>query len=335
MAEQYDAFLLVSFGGPEKPEDVMPFLENVVRGKNVPRERLEEVAHHYDMFGGKSPINDQCRKLIEALRAELDTRGPRLPIYWGNRNWHPFLADTLRQMEKAGVRRALAFATSAYGSYSGCRQYLEDIERARADVGSSIVIDKIRAFHDHPGFIEPMAERVADARGLAGEGARVVYTAHSVPTAMAETGPYVEQLEETCRLVSERAGVGDHDLVWQSRSGPPQVPWLEPDILDHLRALREAGTEEVVVVPIGFISDHMEVLYDLDVEAKQLCDEIGLRLHRAATVGAHPRFVSMIRELVRERTDDEPALSIGTLGPAPDRCAPDCCNYVPRRPGRH
>lgn len=332
MTEPYDALLLVSFGGPEKPEDVMPFLENVVRGKNVPRERLEEVAHHYDLFGGQSPINDQCRKLIEAMRQELDAHGPRLPIYWGNRNWDPFLADTLREMEAAGVKRALAFVTSAYGSYSGCRQYLEDIERARAEVGTSVVVDKLRSFHDHPGFVEPMAERVRDARGLAGEGAPVVYTAHSVPLAMADTGPYVGQLEETCRLVSERADVSEWELVWQSRSGPPQVPWLEPDILDHLRTLPGRGVDEVVVVPIGFISDHMEVLYDLDVEAKALCDDIGLRMHRAATVGTHPRFVAMIRELVLERTQGAERRSVGELGPAPDRCAPDCCAYVPRRP---
>lgn len=317
----FDALIVVSFGGPEKPEDVMPFLENVTRGRNVPRERLLEVAEHYQHFGGRSPINDQCRQLITALREELRREGPDLPIFWGNRNWHPFLADAIRDMERAGVRRALAFVTSAYGSYSGCRQYREDIERARAQVGSTIRIEKVRTFHDHPGFVAAMADRVRDALADAAPGTPVAYTAHSVPLAMAEGSPYVRQLQETCGLVSAQAGVREWELVWQSRSGPPQVPWLAPDILDHLRALATRGVGEVAIAPIGFLSDHMEVAYDLDVEAKQVAGELGMRVHRAGTVGTHPRFVRAVRDLIAEHTE----------GRAPGPCAPSCCPQPPRK----
>lgn len=330
MHERFDAVVVVSFGGPEAPDEVMPFLENVTRGRGVPRERLLEVAEHYHHFGGRSPINDQCRALVGALRTELREHGPDLPVFWGNRNWHPFLTDTLREMDAAGIRRALAFVTSAYGSYSGCRQYLEDIERARGQAGTSMRVEKLRTFHDHPGFVEPVAERVREALDRVAPGTRVVYTAHCVPLATAEGSPYVRQLEETCSLVAERAGVAAWELAWQSRSGPPRVPWLEPDVLDRLRALREEGTGEVVVAPIGFVSDHMEVRYDLDVEARRLCDEIGLRMVRAGTVGTHPRFVTMIRELIVERTAGAPRLALGS-GPSPDRCAPDCCAHLPRR----
>ena len=318
--EPFDALLLVSFGGPEKPEDVMPFLEHVTAGRDVPRERLEAVAEHYHHFGGKSPINDQARALIAALRERLARAGPDLPIYWGNRNWHPFLPSAIRDMERAGVRRALAFVTSAYGSYSGCRQYREDIERARAQVGATMRIEKLRSFHDHPGFIEPMAECVQAARDGLSPGSPVVFTAHSVPSSMTASSPYVAQLEETSRLVAERAGVERWQLAWQSRSGPPHVPWLEPDVLDVLRSLHAEGVTEVTVAPVGFISDHMEVIYDLDVEAHGLADELGLRMQRASTVGTHPRFVEMIRELIVERVAGAPEF----------RCAPDCCE-APRR----
>jgi len=340
MADGYDALILLSFGGPERPEDVMPFLETVVRGRPIPRERLLAVAEHYLHFGGVSPINEQNRALIVALRDELAEHGPVLPIYWGNRNWHPFLVDTLREMRRDGVTRALGLFTSAYASYSGCRQYLENIDRARAELGEGAPeVHKLRAFYDHPGFVEPMAERVTDAleRVPAAERdrARLVYTAHSIPLAMARSSRYVAQVEETRRLVSERVGRSSSDLVWQSRSGGPEVPWLEPDVLDHLRALAQEGVRNVVLAPIGFISDHMEVVYDLDTQALALANELGIALVRAGTVGTHPRFVAMLRELVQERVSGGPRLALGRLPMMPDVCAPDCCpGRPPRREGR-
>jgi ferrochelatase len=321
MTSTGDAILLISFGGPDRPEEVMPFLENVLRGRNVPRERMLEVAEHYHHFGGRSPINDQNRALMAALQNALADQSPDLPVYWGNRNWHPLLADTLRQMTADGVRRAFAFVTSAYSSYSGCRQYLEDIARARTAVGSAAPeVLKLRVFYNHPGFIEPMAERVrralervpADRRAAAA----LAFTAHSVPVAMAETSRYVQQVEEACRLVAERVGSPSYRLVYQSRSGSPGQSWLGPDVLEYLRELAAAGApRDVILAPIGFISDHMEVVYDLDTEARQLCDRLGLNMVRAETVGADPRFAAMIRELVLERMGD----------PARDMCAEDCC----------
>lgn len=329
----YDAIVVVSFGGPEGPDDVVPFLENVTRGRDTPRERLVEVGAHYGLFGGVSPINQRCRELIAALEAELAAHGPHLPVYWGNRNWHPFLTDTVRQMRDDGVRHALAFVTSAYSSYSGCRQYLDDIAQARAAIGPlAPVIDKIRPFYDHPGFIDPMVRNVTEAlASLPAEHrprARLVFSAHSVPLSMADTSAYVSQVREAARLVAERAAPGrGFDLAWQSRSGPPQVPWLEPDIGDHLTALAAAGdTDVVVVVPIGFIADHMEVVYDLDVQAAHTARAAGITMVRAATVGAAPEFVAMIRELVLERLDAaRPRRALGTLGVWPDTCAADCC----------
>lgn len=328
----YDAILLLSFGGPERPEDVLPFLENVVRGRRVPRERLLAVAEHYELFDGVSPINEQNRALLTALVHELNAHGPQLPVYWGNRNWHPLLPDTLRQMADDGIRRALAFVTSTFASYSGCRQYLEDIAQARDEVGSDAPqVDKLRLFYNHPGFIEPMAERVSAAlqQVPAGEqeAAELIFTAHSLPQAMADQCAYEQQLTESCRLVCERLGRSQWTLAYQSRSGPPSQPWLGPDILDVLQQLAEAKrVSAVVVAPIGFISDHMEVVYDLDVEAQQAADELGLTLVRAGTVGTHPRFVQMIRELILERIDPNPVrLSLGHFGPAPDECPPDCC----------
>ena len=332
----YDSVLVLSFGGPEGMDDVMPFLRNVLRGRNVPEERLRAVAHHYELFGGVSPINEQCRRLIAALEKELDANGPRLPVYWGNRNWHPLVADTLRRMRDDGRRRALAFVTSAYSSYSGCRQYLEDIERARAEVGVGAPdVEKLRAFYNHPGFVGPNVEnlraaleQVPAARRAA---ARVAFTAHSVPQAMAEASDYVVQLAETARLVAEGARHELYQLVFQSRSGPPKQPWLEPDVCDHLRALKADGARDVVLAPIGFISDHMEVLYDLDTEARQVAEEIGLNLIRAATVGTHTDFVRMIRELLVERLDPStPRRALGARGPARDVCAPDCCRFQMR-----
>jgi protoporphyrin/coproporphyrin ferrochelatase len=328
----YDAILVVSFGGPESKEDVIPFLENVLRGKNIPRERLLTVADHYYHFGGKSPINDQTRELIHALEAELDRHGPKLPVYWGNRNWHPLLSATLEKMKRNGIRRAIAFVTSAYSSYSGCRQYREDIARAQTEVGAGAAeVDKLRVFFNHPGFIDATVERVhgaldaipVDARG----NVQIVYTAHSIPLSMANTSDYVKQLEEVRRLVSSALGQRNDVLVYQSRSGAPDQRWLEPDIADYLRDVKAKNlASAVVLAPIGFISDHMEVLYDLDVEARQLCDSLGLPMKRAKTVGIHPKFIAMIRELILERMDPaKERRAIGSLGVRPDVCAENCC----------
>jgi protoporphyrin/coproporphyrin ferrochelatase len=340
MPDSYDALLIVSFGGPDGPDDVIPFLENVLRGRNVPRARMLEVADHYFHFGGKSPINDQNRQLIATLQTELAAHGPNLPIYWGNRNWHPLLADTLRQMAADGVRRALAFVTSAYSSYSGCRQYREDIARAQQEVGATApAVDKLRVFFNHPGFIEPMIERVTEAIAKIPADRRaaapLIFTAHSIPKSMADGCRYEVQLREACRLVADGVGRTDWQLVYQSRSGPPQQPWLEPDVRDFLRGQHAiSAMQDVVIVPIGFTSDHLEVLYDLDTEVKQLCDELGINMVRAGTVGTHPRIVRMIRELIVERMTsaaERPAL--GELGPNHDVCPDDCCLYVSSRPG--
>jgi len=328
----YDALLLVSFGGPEKPDDVIPFLENVLRGKDVPRQRLLEVAGHYELFGGVSPLNAQNRALLAALVHELNRHGPHLPVYWGNRNWHPLLEDTLQEMTDDGVRRALAFVTSAFASYSGCRQYREDIQRAREKAGlNAPQVDKLRLFYNHPGFIEPQAERVAAALAeIPAErraAAKVVYTAHSIPLAMASRCAYQEQLQEACRLVSEGVGLSDWQLVFQSRSGPPSQPWLEPDLGDSLVGLCAAGPiSDVVIVPIGFLSEHVEIVYDLDVEIAALCGHLGLNMVRAGVVGTHARFVTMIREMILERIEPHGArLALGKHGPSPDVCPPDCC----------
>ena len=335
----YDAILIVSFGGPESREDVIPFLENVLRGKNVPRERLLAVAEHYYHFEGKSPINQQTRELIAALENQLAQNGPKLPVYWGNRNWHPMLADTLRQMKQDGVQRALAFVTSAYSSYSGCRQYREDIARAQSAVGlGAPEIDKLRVFFNHPGFIAATEDRLRDALGQIPANARqniqVVYIAHSIPLSMANACDYVRQLEEVKKLVSEKLGISNHALVYQSRSGAPGQPWLEPDILDYLREVKARNlASAVVLAPISFISDHMEVLYDLDIEARQLCDSLALPMARAKTVGIHPKFVAMIRDLILERTGDAPRLALGSLGPRADICEENCCP-APQRPVR-
>jgi ferrochelatase len=328
---QYDALLIVSFGGPERREDVIPFLENVLRGKNVPRERVLEVAEHYYHFGGKSPLNDQNRDLIATLEREFNTHQLSLPIYWGNRNWHPMLTETLRQMRADGVRRALAFATSAFGSYSGCRQYREDIERAKIEVGTDAPeIHKLRTFHNHPAFIQAVADRVRMALEQIPLERRsstsVVFTAHSIPLWMAETSPYVTQLQEACQLVSQFLDRPAGALAYQSRSGPLAQPWLRPDICDYIRQLHARGEGiDIVIAPIGFLSDHMEVIYDLDTEAYALCQELGLNMIRAKTVGMHPSFISMIRELVLERTSGHERRTLGRLGPGCDFCDPHCC----------
>ena len=325
----FDALLVVSFGGPEGMDDVMPFLENVTRGRNVPRERLEEVAHHYERFGGVSPINAQNRALIAALRVELDEHGIDLPIYFGNRNWDPYLADALREMADAGVERALAFFTSAYSSYSGCRQYRENLFTAQQAVGPRAPeVVRTRMFFNHPGWIEANADRVREALAQlpAGDDVHVAFTAHSIPLAMAAACRYEDQLRESVRLVAEAVGVADTALVYQSRSGSPSVPWLEPDILDHLHALAERGVTNVVISPLGFVSDHLEVLYDLDVEARDTAVELGLNLVRASSAGTHPAFVGMIRELIEERLGRRGGrAAVGRFAASHDVCPVDCC----------
>lgn len=338
----YDGFLLLSFGGPDRPDDVLPFLRNVTRGRAIPDERLEQVAEHYLHFGGGSPINGQNQVLLAALRADFATHGIDLPLYWGNRNWHPYVADAVRGMAADGVRRALVFATSATSSYSGCRQYRENLADARTEVGATAPeLVKLRHYFDHPGFVTAHADgmRAALAELPCGlrETARLVCTAHSIPSAMnATSGPegglYLAQQQETARLVAEQVrGPGAaFDLVWQSRSGPPAVPWLEPDINDHLRTLQHAGERAVVVSPTGFVSDHLEVLWDLDTEARATAAELGLAFARAAAPGTHPAFVAMVRELVDEQLSGAPRRAGGTLGIFGWQCPDGCCPQ-PRR----
>jgi ferrochelatase len=344
----YDAFLLVSFGGPEGPADVMPFLENVTRGRGVPRDRLAAVARHYDHFGGVSPINRQCRDLLTAIGKDFAAAGVDLPLYWGNRNWHPYLADTVAQMAADGVRHAIGFVTSAYGSYSSCRQYLDDIEAARAQAGPGAPrIDKIRHFFNHPGFTGPVTQAARAAIGQLPPSVRhdawLVFTAHSIPEAMAAaSGPagglYPAQLAEASRLVAGRLAEAEgHERNWrlayQSRSGPPSVPWLGPDIGSQLTELAARGVPAVVVIPVGFVSDHVEVLFDLDLEAAQLARQLGLPMARAATPGTHPQFVSMITELVAERRGQPVQVPApGSLSAGPDFCLNDCCRRPASRP---
>jgi ferrochelatase len=331
----YDAILLVSFGGPEAPDEIVPFLENVTRGRGIPRERLEQVGQHYHLFGGRSPINDQCRELIAALEPALTESGIDLPVYWGNRNWTPMLQDTVQQMADDGIKHAIAFVTSATSSYSGCRQYRENILAAREAVDGAPMIDKIRQYYDHPGFIEPMIDNVRSALASVPEGSRMVFTAHSIPMSMSSTSDYEAQLAEASRLIAEAVGHGEWDLVWQSRSGPPQVPWLEPDVNDHLESLvDDAGVPGVVIVPVGFISDHMEVMYDLDTEAKATAERLALPFARAATVGTDPRFVAAIVELIEERRSGAPKRALGTLEIRPDVCRENCCPAPQRPAGR-
>jgi len=340
----HDAVLLLGFGGPEGPDDVVPFLENVTRGRGVPRERLEEVAEQYLLFGGRSPINDQNRALLDAVGAELARRGRPLPLYWGNRNWAPYVEDVVQEITEAGHRRVLAFTGSAYSSYSACRQYWEDLDRAAAAVREAGLeppaIDKVRPYWNHPGFVAAVVERVHDAVGSlapdACERARLVFTAHSIPLSMASTSDYEAQLRDEAAMVAERVDLpraGEWELVFQSRSGPPQVPWLEPDIVDHLHAVRERGDDVVVVVPIGFTSDHMEVVYDLDTQAAAAADELGLTMVRAGTVGTHPAFVEGLVDVLDELLVGATPVAIGGFGPRVTPCRPGCCP-APARPGR-
>jgi len=364
---QYDALVVVSFGGPEGPDDVIPFLENVTRGRNIPKARLEEVAEIYKAVGGVSPLNDQNRALVEQLERVLRERGNPMPVYLGNRNWHPFLADTAKKMRQDGVKRALGFVTSAFSSYSSCRQYLEDIAQACA-AADGLEIHKLRAFHNHPSFVELQTQATADAagallrQGLPLASLRIIFTAHSLPQDMAVACDYEQQLREVASLVmdsidwqrlaadhsatatrndsAETAAVGQSaqphgwDLVWQSRSGPPHVKWLEPDIGDHLPAvafygrgpLRAGRCRGVVVVPLGFLSDHMEVINDLDQVARQIAADFKLAFERAATVGSSERFADLVADLVDERMSGSPERPhLGKLAVSPDFCAPDCC----------
>jgi ferrochelatase len=331
MNSSYDAIMIMSFGGPEGMDDVMPFLDNVLRGKNVPEERKREVAHHYEMFGGVSPINEQNRQLHEALEKELRRNGITTPIYMGNRNWRPYVTDTIRDMKNAGVRKFLAFVTSGFSCYSGCRQYREDMDRAcAANEPGAPKYDKVRVYYNHPDFIAVTADNwrkaLAEIPAERRAAARTAFTAHSIPHAMAERSDYAIQLQTACELTAREAGIAEWKLVYQSRSGPPHQPWLGPDIGEHLRSLRDQGVRDVVVLPIGFISDHLEVMYDLGHEAMDLCRELGIYMVRAATPGVHPRFISMIAELIRERMDPSlPKRALGSRGPNHDVCPVNCC----------
>ncbi len=329
----YDAVCLLSFGGPEGPDDVLPFLRNVTAGRNVPDERLAEVAEQYELFGGRSPINDQNRALIDALRAEFDANGIDLPIYFGNRNWEPYLADTVREMADAGVSNALVLATSAFSSYSGCRQYREDLASASEAVGEGAPsLEKLRLYYTHPGFIDAVVSRIGEVHQ---PGARLVFTAHSIPVSMSQWCEYEPQLNEMAALVAARVGSefdeidGEAPVAWdlcfQSRSGPPQIPWLEPDVNDHLEALAADGVAAVTLVPLGFVSDHMEVAVDLDLQPRHPADRVGTSLRRAPTVGTHPAFVAGLRELVQEKTDGAEVRWVGDAGPWPDPCPDGHC----------
>ncbi|MGO4257329.1 ferrochelatase [Marmoricola sp. RAF53] len=344
VAEPYDALLLVSFGGPERPEDVVPFLRNVTAGKDIPDERLVEVGAHYSLFGGRSPINDQNRALLAAIEEDLRSAGVDLKVYWGNRNWDPYLTDALEQMKADGVRRAACILTSAYSSYSGCRQYREDLAAAVAKVPGAPRLDRLRAYFNHPGFVEPNVDATLAALALLPEDVRrdahLVFVTHSVPESMnGASGPlggaYVAQhrsvMDEIGDRVREETGHRyPSALVYCSRSGPPAVPWLEPDVNDHLEKLAAQQVPGVVVVPIGFVSDHMEVIYDLDTEAAATAKELGIAFERASTAGLDPRFVAMVRDLLLERAavergEDAERDAVGALPPAWDVCAPGCC----------
>ncbi|MHB9858509.1 ferrochelatase [Streptomyces sp. YIM S03343] len=359
-ATPYDALLLLSFGGPEGPDDVVPFLENVTRGRGIPQERLKEVGRHYFQFGGVSPINAQNRALIDALRKDFADHGLDLPVYWGNRNWAPYLTDTLRDMVADGRRRILVLTTSAYASYSGCRQYRENLHDALATLEAEGLeipsVAKLRHYFNHPGFLEPVidgvVEALADLPEEVRDSAHIAYSTHSIPASAAdasgpaeghgEGGAYIRQHLDVARTVTdavrERTGV-EHPwkLVYQSRSGAPHIPWLEPDICDHVQDLHDAAVPAVVIAPIGFVSDHMEVIYDLDTEARAKAEELGLPMRRSATPGADPRFAAGIRELVLERAATErgqeiPRCALGTLGASHDLCPAGCCPARTLRP---
>jgi protoporphyrin/coproporphyrin ferrochelatase len=340
----FDALLWLSFGGPEGPDDVLPFLENVTSGRGIPRERLEEVGAHYHLFGGRSPINDLNREFLAALRADLAGAGIEIPVYWGNRNWDPYLRDAVEQMAADGVTRAACFVTSAYSSWSSCRQYRENLYAAADGVPGAPRLDRLRGYYNHPGFVDPVVDAtlaaLADLPGDVRGRARLVFVTHSIPDSMNATsgphgGAYLAQHRDVADVVAARvraeAGVSPaHDLVFCSRSGAPQVPWLEPDVNDHLERLAADGEVAVVLVPVGFVSDHMEVVYDLDTEARATAEKLGLEMVRAATAGVDPRFVAMVRDLLLERAAVERGQEVarnvvGVLEPSWDACPSGCC----------
>ncbi len=355
--DPYDALLLVSFGGPEKPEDVVPFLENVTRGRGIPRERLEQVGEHYFLFGGRSPINDQNKALIAALETDLAEHGIDLPIYWGNRNWGPYLTDTVAEMAAAGVRRALCVVTSAYSSWSSCRQYRDNLADALTALPADVAaprLDKVRAYYNHPGFVAATVDGVlaalADLPEEVRDDARLVFVTHSIPISMSDSsGPegsaYVAQHLDVAQVVADRVREETgterpHELVYCSRSGAPHIPWLEPDVNDRLEELAggaDGGAAAVVLIPVGFVSDHMEVVYDLDTEALATAERLGIPARRAASAGTHPAFVAGIRELVLERAaaergEDVVRPALGVRGASHDCCPAGCC--LGERPGR-
>lgn len=329
----YDAVLIVSFGGPEAPEEVVPFLRRVTRGRGIPEDRLDLVAEHYYHFGGVSPINAEVRRFIERLRPALQREGVDLPVYWGNRNWSPFLEDTVVQMAADGIRTAVAYATSVFSSYPGCRQYLEDIEWASAACGDGApAIDKVAPIWDSPGFLAAVGSATSAALGrlgAAGEGAELIFTAHSLPCAMAETSEYVAQLEQAAAYVASPLGPArPWSLAFQSRSGPPTQPWLGPDITDHLEAKAERGLRAAVLVPIGFVSDHIEVLYDLDIEAAAKAKAVGIKMERAATVGADPLYVDQVAKVLADKVAGRAGEAGITGHRRPEPCELGCCPKV-------
>jgi len=334
---RFDSLLLLSFGGPENSDDVMPFLRNVTAGRGVPDERLAVVAEQYELFGGKSPINELNQQLLSALDEELASRGHEMATFWGNRNWHPFVTDSIADLKSLGHTSTVCLVTSAFSSYSGCRQYHEDLDRARNEVPGAPNIERVRVYWDHPDFLGTAAELLAESRDAAGLSSEtpVLHSAHSLPLSMAANCDYQQQLNEAAAIVNELAGMrGPYEVVFQSRSGPPSVPWLTPDIDQRIHELAEQGTQELLVHPLGFVADHMEVLFDLDTQSAAAAKEAGVKMVRTPTVGTHPRFVSMLVDLVEEAAGlraDRPSLS--KSGPRPDKCNSQCCP-APTRPGR-
>lgn len=333
----YDAVLVVSFGGPEGPDDVMPFLDNVLGDLKIPLPARQRIAERYEHFGGVSPINAETRAFIAALEAELRAHDIALPVYWGNRNWHPLLPDTLAKMQADGIKRVITHVTSMFSSYSGCRKYREDLYEAAIPLNAAPVIDKLRLGFNHPGFITAVKDTayaaLADLPASRQIAAPLLFTAHSLPNSMARHTPYEAQLREACALVADGLGHERWTLAYQSNNASYGEPWLEPDISEVLRRLGEHGVRDAVVVPIGFVCDHMEVALDLDVEAQAIAEEAGVNMIRAATVGTHPAYIGMVRELIGERmTTDAKRRSLGRLGASHDFCPADCC--LSGRPGK-
>ncbi|MCH2174600.1 MAG: ferrochelatase [Lentisphaeria bacterium] len=333
----YDSILYLSFGGPEKMDDVLPFLENVLRGKGVPRERMLEVAEHYRHFDGYSPINDQNKEIIASLKLALKENNIDLPIYFGNRNWHPLLPDTLKEIRDAGHKNTLVYITSGFSCYSGCRQYKENLEAATNLIENGPKLTKLRSFYNHPGFVGANSAQVKAGLKLLDSPEKVYFTAHSIPLSMAKTSEYEKQLLEVCGLIAEDCCIDNWELVYQSRSGPPQQPWLEPDICDKIEEDLEVGLikKQILVHPVGFLSDHLEVLFDLDTEVQELCDEKGLKLVRSKTVHNHPLMIQTIVKLIQEKISGTTPEARGQYPPRMSCGGPNCCAYSPgSRPQR-